>query len=147
MSARKLLTTLALTALAVPLAGADAKRKPKPQLEGHITGCLQKHRGSIDRIILRARARAVKTTASGATFHTITWDFKMTGPYVSKGEATTKSNAKGITRAALAITGPGEYLVDWTATRVGAKPDSGQTKITITEPVTAACKYEEIALT
>jgi hypothetical protein len=145
MYARKLFTVLALTALVVPAVDADGKRKRKPKVQAQITGCKQKHRGDVDDIILRAQARVVKPRASTSTYQKITWTFTMTGPYVSDGTGTADSNAKGVAKVGLGITGPGEYLVEWTASSAGAKPAAGKEKITITGPVTAPCAHEPVA--
>src|SRR3954447_20892685 len=128
MTARKLFTTLALAALVLPVVDADGKRKRKPKVQAQITGCKQKHRGTVDDIILRARARVVKPGASTSTFQRITWTFSMTGPHVSDGTGTATSNTKGIAQVGLGITGPGEYVVEWAASSAGAKPASGTEK-------------------
>src|SRR3954470_1464990 len=146
MQARTLLTATALMALVVPVLGADAKRKTR--ITGKITGCQQRHRGTVDRIVLTSRARAQKPAGRAtAAFQRIEWLEVMTGPSVSKGTATATTNANGVAHAVFEITGPGDYTVKWTAKRTGATPDTGQVKITITGPQTAPCAFEDIPAT
>src|SRR4051794_573785 len=144
MTARKLLTATALMALVVPVFGADAKRKTS--IHSKVTGCQQRHRGSVDKIVLTSRAKAQKSAgrAAAAVYYTITLNAVMSGPSVSKGTATATTNAKGVARMVFEITGPGDYIVDWTAKHTGATPAKGKVQITITGPQTAPCAFKDI---
>jgi hypothetical protein len=92
------------------------KKKPKHRHHGH-----------------GAKQAAVKP-ATGATVSAT-----LTGPYVTNGHASGKTDATGTAALKLMISGPGTYTLSLSVTKAGDKPASVTKTINISGPMNGAC--------
>ena len=80
-----------------------------------------------------ARASALQPVAGGTVTATLT------GPYVTQGNATGTTDAKGEVHLVLKFAGPGTYTVSATATKAGDTPAKLTKTVNVTGPMNAAC--------
>jgi hypothetical protein len=116
----------------------------KPALQIIVKGCQQSHTASAAQVgaDFLDWVFAIAKYLGASAFHPVagaTVSATLTGPYVTQGNATGTTDAKGEVHLTLKFAGPGTYTVSVTATKAGDKPAKLTKTVNVSGPMNGAC--------